>query len=186
MREVAAHGFQIEAQLRMANDVVLDLVMEQSGVWNAGRSREAMHPAQPGQTEAAGTRLPHLLVDVALFPAEATKGRVEAEPGIFAATEDAQPLHRDLERLPLRIQSPRVRRPDAPHLVTPDRVEMRGDALQIVVDDWPLQEVADAGVVAVIGLEAGDGPGHEHYVRVAAEHRRPLRFAEDPVAGSGR
>src|SRR5215211_6789240 len=121
--------------------------MEPKGVRHAGRSLEAMHPAQPGQAEATSPRLPELLVDVALFPPEAAKGRVEAEPGVFPAAEDAQPLHRDLERLPLRIQPPRIRRPDAPHLGTPDRIEMCGDALQIVVDDWPLQQIAGVGMV---------------------------------------
>src|SRR5215207_8623699 len=141
-----------------------------------------MPPAQRGQAQTAPSTLADLLVDIALFPPEATKGRIEAGPGRFTAAEDSQPLHRDLERLPLRIDSSGIGRPGAPHLRPPHGIEVRGDGLEIVVDDWALEEIPGVGMVLVIGFQARDGIGSEQDMGVAAEHRLAACLAEDTVS----
>src|SRR5215212_10705863 len=107
---MAAHGFEIEPELSETDHVIPTLVEDRNRIRDAGRSREAMAPAQPGEAKAAGTRLAELLVDVALFPPEAAKGRMEADPRTLAAAEDAHPLHRDLEWFGLWIESACIRR----------------------------------------------------------------------------
>src|SRR5436305_9335562 len=98
-----------------------------------------MHPAQPGQTETASARLPELFMDVAFCSPKAAKPRVKAEPGTFAATEDPQALHGDLERFPLGVLPAWVSGPRAPHLLSPNRVEMGREQLPIVVEHGALQ-----------------------------------------------
>src|SRR5947208_492663 len=99
-----------------------------------------MHPAQPGQTQTAPAGLPELFMDVAFFAPKAAKLRVKAQPGRFAATEDAQALHGDLERFPLGILPAWVTGPRAPHLLAPARLEMGREQFPIVVEHRALQQ----------------------------------------------
>src|SRR5438270_11235802 len=98
-----------------------------------------MHPAHPGQTQATSARLPELFMDVALFAPKSLKLRVKAQPGGFAAAEDAQALHGDLEGVPLRVLPTGVTGPDAPHLLAPARLEMGRQQFAIVVEHGTLQ-----------------------------------------------
>src|SRR5947209_19011030 len=94
-------------------------------------------------------RLAELFMNVAFFSTKPPKLRVKAEPGTPSATEDAQTLHRDLERFTFGVLPPWVTSPRSPHLRSPNRVEMGRDHFPIVVEQGALQEILRIRVLAV-------------------------------------
>src|SRR3954469_6099568 len=104
LREMRHHRRQVETEFGMAEDVVAELVLDRQRVRRAARSPEPVHPPQPRYAQAAPARLPELLVQVAFLATEAAESRMESRPGVGAATECAETLHRDLERLTFGIE----------------------------------------------------------------------------------
>src|SRR5204863_8752744 len=102
-----------------------------------------------------------LLVDIAFFAAEAREARIEPEPRLTAAGKGTEALHGNLERLGIGVGAARVPRPDAPHSGRPDGIEVRRDAAQIVVDQWPLQEVDAVGARSEVFDDPADRAGRE-------------------------
>src|SRR4051794_882184 len=140
-----------------------------------------MRPPQPGQAQAPPARPADLFVDVAFFPPEAPKHRIETGPGALPATEGTHPLHGYLERFGLRVLSPWIGLPDPPHLAPPDGFEVRGDRRKIVVHEGSLQQIWAAGMLPVVLLQPPYRTGGEQNVRVAAEDRLSPRLTEHQV-----
>src|SRR5437763_663045 len=109
----------------MADQIVDDAVAQIDAVRHTVGTAKAMRPAQPRQAQAAPAELAKLLMDITLFASETSEMGVEAGPLLAAAGEQSQPLHRNLERLALRIFGPLIDCPHAPHVVAPHRVEVR-------------------------------------------------------------
>ena len=107
------------------------------------------------------------------------------KPGHAALRHEKRPeaLHRDLERLGVGpCHRPRVVRPNAPHRIAPDRVEVGRSSVEIVVDQRPLKQVEAAGMVAVELFEPLEHAFIEQDVAIEAEHRFALSFAKNQVA----
>src|SRR5215212_5654363 len=140
-----------------------------------------MRPSQPGQAQAPPARPSDLFMDVAFFPPEAPKHRVEAGPSVLPATEETHPLHGYLERFPLRILAPGIGCPNPPHLGPPDGVKVRGDRLEIVVDNGSLQQIWALRMLPVVLLQPPYRTWGQQHVRVATEDRFSVRLTEHPI-----
>src|SRR6185437_9418716 len=97
-QEMGFDGRQVEAQLHMAQDVVADLVVARERILHAVGAAEAVRPLEPWQADVLSPGLAELFVNVHLLAAEAAEVLVEPEPGLAAASEQAQAHRGNLER----------------------------------------------------------------------------------------
>src|SRR5215203_3301697 len=183
LREVGQHGGEIQPELGVPDEVIPEFLFDGKRILGARGPAEAMRPLQPGQAQAPPASLPELFVDVAFFPPEAPKHRVEAGPGALPATEGPKALHGYLERFPLRILPPWIGCPNPPHLGPPDGVKVRGDRLEIVVDNGSLQQIWALRMLPVVLLQPPYRTGGQQHVRVATEDRFSPRLTEHPISG---
>src|SRR5262249_61350598 len=105
----------IEPELVVHDEIVANPVVHGHGVRRSARPAEAMQPAEKRQTERPSSRPPDLLVELAFLTAESLEPRIQPGPRGPAARDDPEPLHRDVERRKLRVDSARVPPPHAFH-----------------------------------------------------------------------
>lgn len=172
---------QIEAQLMQADQVVPEPIAPGVGIAHPGRPGETMHPTQEGQAKRPLSGLAKFFVNVTLLASEAREPWIEAEPGVFVTGEDAQALHRDLERFALGILAALVGCPDAVHAGGPDRREVCRDSLEIVVDQRPLEQVPALGPPLGPGQEPIQGSGKEQDMGVGAYDPGGVGMTKDQV-----
>src|SRR5207248_588140 len=137
----------------------------------------------------AAAAVTEFLVNVALLAAEAAKSRVEAGPDAAAAREEPQALHGDVQGPAARVFGAGVERPDAPHLLAPDRIEMRCQRAEVVAQERPLQQVATTRMPAVIAFQPSDGAGNQKHVTIQDQDGAAAGGATEEVArrrGAGR
>src|SRR5262249_50694298 len=109
------------------------------------------------------------------------KVRIESRPGGAATGEQPQPVHRDFEWPRVRIFGAIVDSPDAPQVVTPDRLPVRRQGAQIVVHHRPLQEIETARVLAIVALELSHRSRQQQDVTIQAQYGLPARLTKDMI-----
>jgi hypothetical protein len=76
---------RIPAQFAKADEIISDAIFPLIGVGRPERPVEAVHPPQEWQAKRSAAALTKFLVDIPLFAAKSSKGRVEAKPGVAPA-----------------------------------------------------------------------------------------------------
>ena len=93
-------------------------------------------------------------MNISLFATEPAETGVEAGPGLFAAGEQPEPLHRDVERFAVGPCTARGSWAQTPHIASRQiGLEVSRNIAEVVVDQRPLQEVEAIGVLAVESFE---------------------------------
>jgi hypothetical protein len=117
-------------------------------------------------------------MDVAFFPPEAPKHRVETGPGALPATEGTHPLHGYLKRFSLKVAPSRISRPCSPHLAAPFGLEVCGYCLEIVVHNGSLQEIGALRMLPVVLLQPPYHTGSEKDMGITTEDSIAPRLTE--------
>jgi hypothetical protein len=97
--EMVEHRLVIQPQLVMADQVVHHPRFPLRGVGDACWPLKSVQPAKERQAHSRFASLSELLVNVALLAAKVPEARIEAEPRVFAAGEQAESVGGYLKRL---------------------------------------------------------------------------------------